>query len=541
MNILVYPFENTGKKVYSWISAGMTDTVISDLNNIQDIHVVSDLDRKRALQEIELGQTGIFNEKTIAKVGKLTGADLIFTGSYTVIGEKIRVTAKLIRVSTGVIDKSVKIDGVLKDIFDVQDKVVLSLMSRTEKIRIPDIKPVELNESEKRVIVKKYRPALDAYKWYAKGMEVRDLDPEKGLSYFTRAYKIDPEYVDALIKIGHTTGRVFNRYEEALHHLALAEKLMKRKGKEKSAKYAYLKMNIGIVHGANNQWSAAQKNYLESKRIYEDLSLLNSDGYTALLTNIGGSYLETGRSDTALEYFLESKKIQDGGGLTISNQYSALLNNIGNLYMQKGELDRALGYYTESKEIKDKLGLSGSPQYSINLNNIGVVHFNRREIDKAMYYYKKAKDIRDRLKLQNTREYASLMMDMGIIYSMKKDYQPALQHYEQSRTIMNSLRLQKTKSYSLLLMNLGATYKSQGKLDRAMEYLSRSLDLKEELGLTNTTGYGHALLNIGAVYLKRGEKKRAGGFFRKAYNAYQRAGYNGRMKSVALKFARKYE
>jgi protein O-GlcNAc transferase len=47
MNILVHPFENTGDKEYSWISAGMTDTVISDLTRIQNISVVSNQDRKK--------------------------------------------------------------------------------------------------------------------------------------------------------------------------------------------------------------------------------------------------------------------------------------------------------------------------------------------------------------------------------------------------------------------------------------------------------------------------------------------------------------
>jgi hypothetical protein len=37
MNVLVHPFENTGNKEYSWISAGMTDTVIADLTRIEDI------------------------------------------------------------------------------------------------------------------------------------------------------------------------------------------------------------------------------------------------------------------------------------------------------------------------------------------------------------------------------------------------------------------------------------------------------------------------------------------------------------------------
>ena len=35
MSILVYPFENTGDEQYSWISAGMTDTVINDLMGIK--------------------------------------------------------------------------------------------------------------------------------------------------------------------------------------------------------------------------------------------------------------------------------------------------------------------------------------------------------------------------------------------------------------------------------------------------------------------------------------------------------------------------
>jgi len=47
MNILVHPFENTGDKTYSWISAGMTDTVISDLTRISNISVVSNQDRKK--------------------------------------------------------------------------------------------------------------------------------------------------------------------------------------------------------------------------------------------------------------------------------------------------------------------------------------------------------------------------------------------------------------------------------------------------------------------------------------------------------------
>lgn len=53
MNILVHPFENTGDKEYSWISAGMTDTVITDLTGIKNISVVSNQDRKKIAAKLK--------------------------------------------------------------------------------------------------------------------------------------------------------------------------------------------------------------------------------------------------------------------------------------------------------------------------------------------------------------------------------------------------------------------------------------------------------------------------------------------------------
>ena len=59
MNILVHPFENTGDKEYSWISAGMTDTVISDLTSIKNISVVSNQDRNKVLEEMKFIFSGL--------------------------------------------------------------------------------------------------------------------------------------------------------------------------------------------------------------------------------------------------------------------------------------------------------------------------------------------------------------------------------------------------------------------------------------------------------------------------------------------------
>jgi TolB-like protein len=194
MTILVHPFENTGNKDYSWMSAGMTDTVITDLTHIQDISVVSNQDRKKALEEMKFAFSGLAEEDKMIKLGKLTGANVIFAGSYLVSGNRIRVHARLVNVETGKIESSTKIDGTIDGIFDLQDKVVFALMGETEKITIADIKPINLTEQDKKKIEEKPKPKSTAYEWYAKGLEVEDTNPKEALANFKKALDIDPNY-----------------------------------------------------------------------------------------------------------------------------------------------------------------------------------------------------------------------------------------------------------------------------------------------------------------------------------------------------------
>jgi len=118
MTILVSPFENTGNKEYSWISSGMTETVITDLTGIKQVSVISNADRKKITEETKFILSGLVEEEAMLKVGKLTGANVLFVGSYFVIGNNIRITARLINIETGKIERSTKLDGTLDTLLD---------------------------------------------------------------------------------------------------------------------------------------------------------------------------------------------------------------------------------------------------------------------------------------------------------------------------------------------------------------------------------------------------------------------------------------
>ena len=540
MTILVYPFKNTGSNQYSWISAGITDTVISDLHKIKDIQVISDRDRIKAIKEIELGQTGLLDPKTIIKAGNLTGANLIFTGSYLVMGERIRIYAKLIRVSTGELEKSIKLDGILRKIFDIQDKVVIALMSETEKIRIADKDPVKLRKEEKRKIINKHRPSLDAYKWYSKGMEIRYANPKKGLYYFEKAIKIDPKYIDALIKAGFTTGAILDKYRKGLTYLKEAEKIMKEKGGIGTSKFAYLMMNIGIIYTAKRELNQAYIYYLKSEKLYIKSGLRNTSDYTTLLINIGIYYWKKGKLDQALKYFENSKRLKEKIGFNNTFEYSNLLLNIGNVYTQRGRFEHAEKYFFWAKKIQEKLGLQNTNGYATLLIDIGIINYYKKKSETALQYYTRARKIKDKLGFQDTSDYALLLKNIAVIYSTRQEFKRSIEHYMRAKKIWDKLGLSNTQKYASLLMNMGNDYREKGNYELAMEYYNLSDNSYKKTGLKHTSSYGHLTFNMAVLHLDLNNKKKAGKFFRKAYTIYVKSKYHGRHRNIALKYARKF-
>ena len=538
MNILVHPFENTGEG-YSWISAGMTDTVISDLMRVRNISVISNADRKKIIEEMKFILSGLAAEEAMLKVGKLMGADVIFTGSYLVSGNEIRVNARLINVETGKVEASAKIDGIIEKIFALQDKVVFTLMGETEKITIADIKPVKFTSEDKKKIVEKLKPKLTAYEWYAKGLEVQDTNPKEALTNFRKALDIDPDYTDALMSAGFTAGNTLNLFNKALGYLEKAERIFKSRNETKSAGYASLMMNIGVVYENKGQLDRALEYYLNSQSIMDRLGLQNTAGYTRLMMNIGNVYWNKGQLDRALEYYLNCQSIKDRLVLQNTADYASLMNNIGIVYANKGQLDRALEYFLNSQSLRDRLGLQNTAGYATLMNCIGNVYGRKGQLDRALEYYLNSQSIYDRLGLQNTAGYALLMMNIGIVYWNKGQLDRALEYYLNSQSIYDRLGLQNTDGYAMLMNNIGNVYGSKGQLDRALEYCLKDKSIEDRLGLQNTAGYAMLMFNMASLYEKKGQRDMAGRYYRMAYDTFVRTDYSGESRDRALKNARR--
>ena len=147
--IAVVDFRNTGKDDgYDYLENTIPEAIITYLAKNGKIDIVERSRLMDALKEMELGMSGILDERTAVKVGLAVGANAILVGSFVSIGNVIRINARLIDVKTSRIIKAEIVQGgVGVEIFNLMDEMARSieaqLIGDTEEVaQIPPTREV---------------------------------------------------------------------------------------------------------------------------------------------------------------------------------------------------------------------------------------------------------------------------------------------------------------------------------------------------------------------------------------------------------------
>jgi tetratricopeptide (TPR) repeat protein len=125
----------------------------------------------------------------VKQVGRELGVRYVLEGSARRAGNKLRITGQLIDTATGAHMWADRFDGVLEDIFDLQDQVTISVVGA--------IAP-KLEEAEIERVRRKPTASLDAYDHFLRGMAglhrwSREGN-EEALAHFYRAIELDPNF-----------------------------------------------------------------------------------------------------------------------------------------------------------------------------------------------------------------------------------------------------------------------------------------------------------------------------------------------------------
>jgi TolB-like protein/predicted Ser/Thr protein kinase len=190
--VAVLAFANvTGRPEDAWLGTGLAETVAAGLASVSGLAVVS---RERIVEVLRaLGLPPDAADPALAaRLGRETGARSVVTGAYQTLGERIRVTARVVDTATDRVSLSPRVDGTREGIFEVQDRLVAELVAGLRG-QLPSARPEDTQ-------------SLEAYEACSKGLlNFREETPDsidRAIVFFERATELDPAYARAHLLLG---------------------------------------------------------------------------------------------------------------------------------------------------------------------------------------------------------------------------------------------------------------------------------------------------------------------------------------------------
>ncbi len=162
---------------------GLAAMVITDMSKIESLNVIERLRLQALLEEMNLGQTGIVDEETAPRVGRLVGAENLVVGNLTF---GINAATSLASTEKENVLGSAMCTEERKDFFKLPCCIVQE---------VANILGIDLKKQPKevcRVHTKNY----DAFIYFGSGLHMLDTGNwQKACNLFTEALKEDPQFL----------------------------------------------------------------------------------------------------------------------------------------------------------------------------------------------------------------------------------------------------------------------------------------------------------------------------------------------------------
>ena len=125
--VAVVAFANiSGRPADDWVGAGIAETLAADLERLDAVSVVRGEGMVAEARALGAGMASSWAgdaERWMREVSRRRGAAWLVTGAYQRLGDRLRITARLVDTATGTVAAGARADGAVDEIFTLQDRI----------------------------------------------------------------------------------------------------------------------------------------------------------------------------------------------------------------------------------------------------------------------------------------------------------------------------------------------------------------------------------------------------------------------------------
>jgi serine/threonine protein kinase/Flp pilus assembly protein TadD len=441
-SLAVMAFANvTREPADDWIGEGIAETVTSDLKNVHKLAVIGRAQIFELLKNMSPGRDS--NDDRLAiELGRRLGAWWVVTGAYQRMGTRIRITAQVIEVLTASLIKTVKIDGGIDGIFELQDRIVFELS------RSLDLK---LGKAEAEAIARDETHSVEAFEAYSRGLlNMRQASRDsidRAIMLFIRATELDPAYASAWASLGGA---------------------LQIKG-----------MFLGIADYANRATDALRR------AITLQPTLASAHSW------LGLSLLLLGRVDDALVSLREAVKLEP----ETASGYQALARA---LWMGKGQVEEAIAQL--------RTGVALNPEAGYSYLQLSFLQSLAGDLDAAEATARQAIELQERaISGTQGLLIVGAHARLGYVYYRKQQYDRALDEYRRELTFLSSTdHGLRERTLVELHQKLSAAYDALGDTEQSARFGQMAID-EFERRLAAGADDQATRYYVAAVYARRGD------------------------------------
>jgi serine/threonine protein kinase/tetratricopeptide (TPR) repeat protein len=412
--VAVLTFLNiTGDPADEWMGQGIAESLTADFGKIGGLSVIPrehvfDLQRN-------LTATGRApDERQSLELGRRLGATFIVTGGYQRMRDRVRITGQVLEVATARQAATVKLDGAIDELFELQDRLVQEL-ARAGMSH-------DLRSDERQAIENDTDVSVEAFEAYSRGMLNLGLasrdSVDRAIGLFERALEIAPGYVDAMIELGSAL----------------------------DLKGAFLSMPALLDR---------------SLQLLQQAVTLRPESAEAHV-RLGETLTDMGRMEEGMQHMRE--------GLRLAPDNADAHSNLARAYwIGKGDIDSAIGHF--------KRALTHNPDAGYTHLQLGLLYALRGDLDEAEREARAAVVLQEQA-MSGTRGLlvVGARSRLGYVFYRRQQYDEAIREYRRELDyVAMSDHALRERTLIELSQKLSAAYQRKGDLDTAQGFFERAV------------------------------------------------------------------